>query len=193
MKKFSEFPFLAQLGTMAGLSLVIVLAGEFLFLNGIRTANDELRNKVTAQEAENEKVRPLEQERNKVKADNERLEQQLATLRQIVPQDKEADAFIRMVQEAGVQSGVNIRRFTAKATAQREFYIELPFDLNLEGSFPTIVQFFDRLSRLSRIINVGNLTITPAGGAVKGMGRTITAACTATTFFSRETQPAAKK
>lgn len=200
MKKFSEFPFLAQLGMMAGLSLVIVLGGEFLFLNGMRTANDELRNKVKAQEDENDKVRPLETQRNKLKVDNEQLEQRLATLRLIVPQDKEADAFIRMVQEAGVQSGVNIRRFTAKPTQAREFYVEMPFELNLDGNYYTVLQFFDRLSKLTRIINVGNLAIGPTTGSAKGVkGRylytpneTIVSACTLTTFFSREPQPAKK-
>lgn len=194
MKKFSEFPFVAQLGITVAVGAVLVLGGEYFYLNDMRTANTELSAKVAAQKAENDRVRPIEKQFKDLKVDNQRLEQQLANLRNIVPDEKEADAFIRMVQEAGVQSGVNLRQFTAKANVQREFYIETPFQISLDGDYFTVLQFYDRLSKLSRIINVTNLSMTPPTGSPKGGGRrypyspseTVLAACTLTTFFSRE-------
>jgi len=211
MKKFSEYPFTTQLAVMVAVAAVIVVAGEMLYLNDMRTANNDLTQKIAAQKAENDKVRGcpessqqsagcLDNRLKELKADTERLEQQLATLRTIVPEEKEADAFIRMVQEAGVQSGINIRRFTARAAVQREFYVEVPFDLSLDGTYHTVLQFFDRLSRLSRIINVTNLAIGPTSRSVRGVGQryayspseTVLASCTATTFFSREAQPVKK-
>ncbi len=201
MKKFSEISTVGQLAIMLGVAALIVGAGEYLWLSTLSTANKELEGQVAAISAENEKFRPFEAKLKTIKADNERLEAQLNNLRSIVPEEKEADAFIRMVQEASVQAGVNVRSFTAKPNASKEFYMEMPFDLAVDGNFYTVLQFFDRLSRLSRIINVTNLAMGPVGGGVRGYGRrytltsneTVLASFTATTFYSRETPAAAKK
>ena len=198
MKSFSELAFGAQLGIMAAVTAAIVGAGEYLYLNNMRMANTELSTKVKTLAEENGKLKKNEDKLNQVKADNQRLETQIANLRHVVPDDKEADAFIKMVQEAGVQSGVNVRRFSARNPVAKEFYYELPFELNIDGNFYTVLQFFDRLSRLSRIINVSNLAMGPLASGVRGVSRaytwtadsTIKASFTATTFYSRE---AAKK
>ena len=199
MKSFSELAFGAQLGIMAAVTAAIVGAGEYLYLNNMRMANTELTTKVNTLKEENGKLKKNEDRLNQVKADNQRLETQIANLRHVVPDDKEADAFIKMVQEAGVQSGVNVRRFSARNPVPKEFYYELPFELNIDGNFYTVLQFFDRLSRLSRIINVSNLAMGPLASGVRGVSRaytwtadsTIKASFMATTFYSREA--AAKK
>lgn len=201
MKKFSELPFLARLGIIAAAGAAIVAAGEYLWLGDMRAANDELHNKLTKLKEDNDKVRPIEQKFKQIKVENEQLEQQLVNLRNIVPEEKEADAFIRMVQEASAQSGVAIRRFTAKPTAQKEFYVEMPFDLALDGNFFSVLQFFDRMGKLSRISNISNLNMGPTTGSVRGVGRryryspseTVLASCTATTFYSREAPAAPAK
>lgn len=198
MKKFSELPFVARLGITVAAGAAIVLGGEYFYLNDMSTANDEVRTKVTNLKAENDKVRPIEKQFKDLKVQNEQLQQQLANLRSIVPDEKEADAFIRMVQEAGVQSGVNIRRFSARGSVAREFYIEMPFEISLYGNYYTVLQFYDRLSKLSRIINVNNLTMSPIGRGGGGKfqytpNETVVASCMLTSFFSREAAPAGAK
>lgn len=201
MKKFSELSTIAQVGIAVAVTAALVFAGEYLYMSGIRTQNNEIAQRVQTLKVENQKMKGFETRFNQVKQDNERLEAQLANLRHIVPEEKEADAFIKMVQEAGVQSGVNIRRFVAKPVAMKEFYIEMPFDINIDGNFQTVTAFFDRLSKLSRVINVTNLSMGPTvGGSVRNLGRrytyapneTVLASCTTTTFYSREAASAKK-
>jgi type IV pilus assembly protein PilO len=202
MKKFSEIPFLVRLGIMLGLAAVVVGGGEYFYLGDMRTANDTLTAEVAKLEADNAKVAPIEAQFKQIKVQNEQLEQQLANLRSIIPEEKDADTFIRMVQEAGVQSGVSIRSFVAKPNVQREFYAEMPFDLALDGTYYGVMQFFDRLAKMSRIANVTNLAMGVAGkGGVRGVTRpykydpneTVVASCTATAFYGREQAPPAAK
>ncbi len=209
MKKFSELPFGARLGIIVAAAAAIVLVGEFLYfplatapatsLSDMKTANDQLRAAVDQQKADNDKIRPFEAKFKQIRVENEQLELQLANLRNIVPEDKDADTFIKMVQDAGVQAGINIRSFTARPTVQREFYSELPFQLSIDGSFYNVVNFFDRMSKLGRISNVSDLAMGPPGRGARGArggykyapSETVIASCTATTFYSRETAPAA--
>ena len=201
MKSFSEFSFGKQLFIMLGAAALIVVTGEFLYfppvdsLNTRREANQVLEGTVTKLEKENESLRPLRDERNRLRAQNVQLEQQLATQRTIVPAEKNADDYIRDVQGAALQSGVNIRRLAARADIPRELnIIEVPFDLTLDGTCFTVMEFFRRLGGLTRIVNVGNLNMRPIGKGGGGKytitpNETIAATCTATKFYSREAPP----
>lgn len=194
MKKLSEMSLLTQLGIFLGIAVVIVIAGEYAYLNGIRTANAESRKKLEELQKENDAVRPIENRLKQIKVENEQLEKQLANLRMVVPEEKEADSFIRMVQQAGVNAGVDIRRFTARPPVVKEFHSELPFELEIDGNYSGVLQFFDKLGKLPRIVNISNLSMGPITANVKGVRKkytygpseTVLASCTATTFFSRE-------
>src|SRR5512143_2741796 len=59
------------------------------------------------------------------------LKQQLEIERRIVPDEKEADNFMRMLEAEARKSGIYVRRYTAKPTANREFFTEVPFEVEL--------------------------------------------------------------
>jgi type IV pilus assembly protein PilO len=118
------------------------------------------------------------------------LEKQLDTLKTIVPEDKELDEFMRLIQGAASASGVQIRSLTAQAVVAKDYHYELPFEIEVDGPYFSIEDFFTRLSRLSRIINVGDLSFTGLGDAKNAKyperpGTTITGKCLIVTFFSK--------
>jgi type IV pilus assembly protein PilO len=116
------------------------------------------------------------------------LEKQLETLKTIVPEDKEVDEFMRLLQEAAAASGVQIRSLTAQAVVPKDYHYELPFSISVDGPYFSIEDFFARLSRLSRIINVGDLSFkgldASQGAFPMRPGTTVTGTCVVTTFFS---------
>ncbi len=128
------------------------------------------------------------------------LEQQLESMRKIVPDEKEADRFIRDVQEKAQEAGIIIRRYTSKPVSTREFYAELPFEVELDGRYYQVLNFFERVGRLERIVNITNVQMSnpeKAGQSIKsrkkynyGPDETVVAICQAMTFFTPAT-PAA--
>jgi Tfp pilus assembly protein PilO len=118
------------------------------------------------------------------------LSKQLETLKTIVPEDKEEDEFIRLVQGAASASNVNIRRLTAKPVVAREYHYDMPFEVQADGPYFNLLDFFGRLGRLSRIINVGDIDFEDATGqkATKyplRPGTSVSGVFTATTFFTK--------
>jgi len=53
---------------------------------------------------------------------------------------------------------VQIRRLTAQAIVSKEYHYEMPFEVQADGPYFNLLDFFGRLGRLSRIINVGDLS-----------------------------------
>jgi type IV pilus assembly protein PilO len=84
------------------------------------------------------------------------------------------------VQQLAAESSLNVLRFKPEATKPQSFYAEWPISLDLDGSYHNLAYFFDRLSRLSRIVNVSNLKVTAKKDP--SISSTISASCTATTF-----------
>jgi type IV pilus assembly protein PilO len=108
------------------------------------------------------------------------LEAKLDTLKRILPPAKETPDLMKKVQYLAAQSNLNIKKFNPGATATKEFYQEYPINVEVEGTYHNLAMFFDRIRRLSRLVNVGNLKIKSQAKATAS--KTISAACVATTF-----------
>ena len=42
----------------------------------------------------------------------------------------------------------------------KEFYQEVPINIDVEGTYHNLGAFFDRISRLSRLVNMGTIKVT---------------------------------
>lgn len=198
---FREYPWYLQVLVFSVLALVIFVAGEYVPVSPVATKRAELEVNHTRDSDLNREVAQLqvyERRYAEFKVEMAALEKQLDTLKAIVPEEKEVDEFMRLMQGAASASGVQIRRLTAQAVVPKDYHYELPFDIEVDGPYFAIEDFFSRLSRLSRIINVGNLTFNglPDPKTAKypvRPGTTVTGLCTVTTFFSKpgEAPPAA--
>jgi len=127
------------------------------------------------------------------------VQNEIDNLRKIIPAEKDADEFIRQMQGAAASSNVNIRRLKALTVAARDQYYELPFEVEVDGPYYAVMDFFNRLSKVSRLINVGDLVFkSTAEGAGRKYplraGTTVSGHFVAITFFTKVTdEPVAKQ
>ena len=72
------------------------------------------------------------------------LKQQLEIERKIVPDEKEVPGFMKMMNAEAAKAGIELRRYTSKPTAAKEFYTEVPFEMELDGPYYSMRNFFDK-------------------------------------------------
>ena len=118
----------------------------------------------------------------------EQLSLRLDQLRRILPPAKETPDLMKRLQALASQSNLKMRRFTPGATVQKDFYQEWPIEIAVDGTYPNLATFFERVGRLPRIVNIGNLRT--AAAPKQTFNQTISAQYTATTYVY--TEPAAK-
>jgi type IV pilus assembly protein PilO len=196
-----------NLGELTGVKLLgvlllvaVVATGGLYYtvFKSQRDQNDAAQIKLQSKLRENAE---LEAYRPKL-ADIERqltsLKQQLEIERRIVPDEKEIDNFMRMVSGEARKAGVEIRRYTARPYATKEFYTEVPFEVEFDGPYYSMLGFFDRLGKVERIVNVANLMVasTRAPSAAKAKhtyqyapSESVVATCLTTTYFSHDLDP----
>jgi type IV pilus assembly protein PilO len=196
---FSELSGLKQWGAVLAAGAIVTAA---LYFTVFKSQNDK---NTAAQHTLQDKVREnneLESYRPKLK-DMERqlanLKQQLEIEARIVPDSKQVDDFIETMDGEAQKAGVELRRYTAKPVAAKEYYSELPFDMELDGPYYSMLNFFDRVGKLERIVNIGGLLVanTKNPGEAKAKhnyqyapSESVVATFTATTFFSHDLEPA---
>jgi type IV pilus assembly protein PilO len=200
MVKLSDMPLKAQ---VTGLLLIAALATTGLYFTFYKPLADQNQAKALTLESKQADIRNLLPYENKLVEMNrqiESLKQELEVLKSIVPEEKAADQFMHMMQDTAQEAGIEVRRYTAKPNTPHDFYTEVPFDVELDGPYYSMVTFFDKVAKLERIVSVNNLQV----GALKSSdvklkktyqyapNESVIATCTTSTFFSNESasQPA---
>src|SRR5579863_5400895 len=159
MANFSELSGIKQWGAVI-LGGAIVSAA--LYFTVFKSQDEK---NAAAQHSLEDKIREnneLESYRPKLK----QIEQQLAELKQqleieqrIVPDEKLVDQFITMMDGEAVKAGVELRRYKAKDVKSQQYHSEVPFDIELDGPYYSMLNYFDRVSKLERIVNISDLLV----------------------------------
>src|ERR1700751_3260218 len=154
---------------LVAVAVAVVLTALGVFVPGspIARERDEVDAAVVKRTQLNQEVTQLQvykQRYSELKQQMDALAKQLETLKTIVPEEKEADEFIRLIQGAASASNVQVRRLTAQPIVAKEYHYDMPFEIQADGPYFNVLDFFGRLSRLSRIINVGDLDFEDATG-----------------------------
>src|SRR5215469_7723294 len=175
------------------IAVILVLAGLYVPGSPVAQERADYDKAVQDRTKLNQEVTQLQvykQRYGELKQQMDALSKQLDTLKTIVPEEKEVDEFIRLLQGAASASNIQLRRLTAQAIVPKEYHYEMPFEVQADGPYFNLLDFFGRLSRLSRIINVGDIQFDDPYKS-KGTkyptrpGTTVSGIFTATTFFTK--------
>jgi type IV pilus assembly protein PilO len=185
----TKLPLAGQLGISCLLAALIGGAFWYFWWSPKTEEETQKRGRLEALRAD---IRNLEVTANKLQEfqrEVQQLEAKLETLKRILPPEKETPDLMKKVQYLAAQSNLNIKIFTPQATLNKDFYQEWPINVAVEGTYHNLGLFFDRVGRLSRLVNVGSLRISALSR--QSLSSTIAASCVATTFVFRDTAPAA--
>jgi type IV pilus assembly protein PilO len=115
------------------------------------------------------------------------LEARLETLKRILPPEKEMPDLMRRLQYLAAQSSLAIKRFTPAAPVQKDFYQEIPINIDVDGTYHNFGAFLDRISRMSRLVNMGNVKIRAQSRPT--ISNTIAVSAVATTYVYQDVPP----
>jgi type IV pilus assembly protein PilO len=137
--------------------------------------------------ANDEKIKKLAD----LKAEVRSLEERLRLLTEQLPSGSEVSGLLRQIQNLVSQSGLTLKLWKPDPKPKLHssgLYEEIPITIELIGGYHDLALFFDRVSKLTRIVNMMNLKM---GSAVmtKPGSMDIKISCTAMTFAAVEKKP----
>src|SRR3984957_5292692 len=153
MGSFSELSGLKQWAALVLGAALITAALHFTLFKSQREANAQAQTALELKLRENAELESYAPKLKDMERQLANLKQQLEIERRIVPDDKQVDGFIETLDGEAAKAGVELRRYTAKPPIAKDYYSELPFDLELDGPYYSMLNFFDRVGKLERIVN----------------------------------------
>ena len=199
MVNFNEISGIKQWAAVLGVALVLSVALYFTVFKSQRDANAAAQASLETKLRENAELEAYRPKLAEIERQLASLKQQLEIERRIVPDEKEVPGFLKMMDAEAMKAGIELRRYTAKPAAAKDFYTELPFEVELDGPYYSVLNFFDNVGKLERIVNVSGLQVAttkkPTDAKAKhtyqyAPNESVVATCTATTFFSHDLDPA---
>ena len=185
----TKLPLAAQLGVSAVIAALLCVGFYYFWYSGALERQTQQEAKLAELQTQ---IRALEATANKLpefQREVQALEARLETLKRTLPPEKEMPDLIRRVQYLAAQSSLQIRKFNPAAPLEKEFYQEVPVNLDLEGTYHNLGAFLDRVSRMSRLVNVGNVKVKAQSKPT--INNTVAASLVATSYVYKDAPPLA--
>ena len=110
---------------------------------------------------------------------------QFKTAMKALPENEEIPSLLTSISRSGQDVGLEFLLFEPKTEVRKEFYAEIPVAMNIKGGYHDLAMFFDKVARLSRIVNIKNISIRRTKDSQE-----LSASCTAVTYKFVEPAPA---
>jgi type IV pilus assembly protein PilO len=162
LEKLSKIPKSVRLGVVASFLVAVSGAYWFFLYQPAQAERGEL--KVQAQELQRtlNNARSVANNVPGFQREVADLESDLALAVRQLPNRKQFEDLLQDISTAGKKVGVAIKSIDRDVEVERDFYAEVPFELEIEGNYHDLARFFEMVSALPRIVNVGALNIQVA-------------------------------
>lgn len=164
--------------------LFLIIVGGFIYFIGmpkkaqidiLKNNVDDLNRQITVNEV---KLRRLDQ----LKVENQILQARLKELQAQLPAEQEVSNLLKQISDLSVESGLEVKLWKPgpRKDDASGLYIIIPVDVEVAGGYHELGTFFDRVSKLPRIVNISNVNME--GAKVAGGKAAIQNKFIATTF-----------
>ena len=188
LDKIQKIPIKTRLIAFVAFVVVLLIVYIWQIQIPMKTEIDQLTKTVADLNGkihENDsKIKKLDE----LKAEVKTLQTRLVVLTEQLPPEWEVSGLLRQIQNLVNQSGLILKLWKPAGTRKVHssgLYEEIPITVVLIGGYHNTASFFDRVSKLTRIVNI--LDIKMSGSKVsKGGSVEVTVSCTAMTFAAVE-------
>jgi type IV pilus assembly protein PilO len=156
---------------------------------GYYQAQSERLESLRAQELELQRklseVRSIAANIGAFEAEITQLEGQLQVALRQLPNEKQLEVLLADISNLGKFAGVEIKSFKRENEQVHDFYAEVPISVQIEGNFHEVAKFFDSVSRLPRIVNMGALNMKVATATAAETRLVVSGTATTFRFVSK--------
>lgn len=193
--KFNAVPLGQRVLGLIVLCFALGAGAYTLVLQGIYEQIEQQQARAAELQREKESLDQLKRNRAKVLAELEQLKRQLLIAQEKLPKDAEIPSLLQRIHNQAKTAGLEIVKFQRRDDVPKDFYVEIPVEMELRGTYDELANFFYYIGRMTRIVNVQDIGLVRADSGLTPDGG-LKVSARATTFrFKNEAEmnPAGKK
>lgn len=145
------------------LVLIVVAIGVLYFFLGYKPKTVV----ITQLDAKQKQLQRKLLESEAIAANRDKLEEEVSLMNEklkhaltLLPNEQDIRGIYRNISILAKKIGVDLLYFKPGGIRKMGLFSEIPMDLRLNGSYNEIAVYFDRIGKLSRIINIRDINMT---------------------------------
>ena len=179
-------PFFQKLEQLTKLQRILIYVGTILAFLGafayffyfpkheqINKLDQDLASAVKKLDKAKRNAMQLNKYRNQMK----NAQEQFRVVMKALPEKEEIPSLLASISQSGKDAGLDFKSFKPKPEVAKDFYAEIPVNINVSGNYHNVAIFFDKVANLDRIVNIQDINMKPLKG-----GEIINTTCTAVTY-----------
>lgn len=190
--RFNSIPLAQKVLGLIVILIAFVVGFWFVVLEPIQ--NDMAAAEAQLQQLQREKERLDQLKRNRaiVLDQLDKLKRQLLIAQEKLPQDAEIPSLLQRIHNQAKTAGLDITLFQRQPDQEQQFYVEIPVRMNLEGTYDELANFLYYVGRMTRIVNMKNLSMSRSATGLTPDGE-LKVSVRATTFRYAQPKPSGAK
>lgn len=151
--------------------VLLVVAGYFYNISDLRDQLAQVERKETDLKKEFEEKAFKAANLEALRKQMGEMEQSFGALVSQLPTDTEVPGLLEDITNKGVESGLEIKSIKLQPEQSKEFYIELPINIEVTGTYHDFGTFVSGIASLPRIVTLHDFKISsdPKGQGVLSM------------------------
>lgn len=163
VEKLAKLPKSYRMGVLAVLAIGVIGLYTYLFYMPAREKLNAAQSQELSLQRQLSEVRAVITNMAAFEKELADMERQLAKALRRLPDSKELPVLLTDISSIAKDAGLELKTFNPGDDVTRDFYAEVPIEVEFSGRFHDIARFFDRISKLPRIVNVQTLEIDTRG------------------------------
>lgn len=161
-----EQPIQVRIGILVGTAVVLLAGYYFILFAPLGEDLEKTTKEVESLELEISEKRGIAANLPRFEMEVDRLDVELAKALKELPDKKEIELLLAKISDKARDAGLDIRLFQPMPQQNRDFYAEVPVQIQVAGTFHQVATFFDEVGHLERIVNLNEFDMkVPAGGS----------------------------
>ena len=159
---------------------VVLFGGAFYALDYMPKAEEiaHAKDNVDRLEQQLRTVKIRARSLQKFKDEYAKVQEQFNEAAKLLPDKREIPNLLKSISQQGLDAKLEFRLFSPQPEKPKDFYMEIPVSMEVQGEYNNVLDFFDRVGRMDRIVNILNIRMKPD----KPLSTKLLTRCTAITY-----------
>ena len=167
MEQFNALPFPQKIGALVGVAVALagliyyaLIIPEQELLATATQQKDQLKSEIQAIKKKLEDYGLKDKTVTDLEKEEKKLKESLTRFAEMLPRAKELERFVTGISETARNSGLELLSFKKGKLNYRDYYLEVPIDMQVRGTFRELIGFLKTISEKDRrAVNIRNLAI----------------------------------
>lgn len=165
LQELMELPLRWKLAALLGAMLILIGGYWYFFYSDISSELVTLHDTIEGQRGLRTQIAQKEgiaKNLGKFVEEVEKLDTELKKALAELPDEREIAELLQRVSDKARDSGLEIRTFKPRPEQKKDFYAEVPVEVEVSGGFHQLATFFDEVGHLERIVNIDQFNLGAA-------------------------------